>query len=206
MWALALLGLIGAGISAYGQYQQGQESKQASMYNASVMEQEASMARAGAERENEITRQNAVLNEYRQRKQMAYSIGSQVGGYAKSGVSVSTGSPLDVMADSISNAELEIQMGQWNAKNEMAMNTYNTEIGARNRESSAKLQRMYGISNAKNANYQAVGTLLSSGSKYGSALGNEKVPSSGATTIGGSPSYSNTGNYSQYTSFTNPYR
>jgi len=174
MWALALMGLIGSVFSAFGQYSQGQENKRAQDYNASVLEGEAGITRAGAARESEIIRQNAILNEYRQRKSMDIVTGAQVGAYSRAGVSVATGSPLDVIADSIANAELEISIDKWNAENQIGVTKYNAEIGALNKESEARFRRLYGKSAATNANYQAVGTLLSSGTQYGSALSKEK--------------------------------
>lgn len=172
---LAAVGLVGAGVSAYGQYQAGQEAKSQENYNAQVLQQQAAAQRASAAREAEIIRQNATLNEYRQRKQMAINVGSQVGAYAKSGVAVGTGSPLDVIADDIANQELEIQLGQWNAKNDAATTIYNAEIGAKKSESEAEMRRRYGRAAATNATYQSVGTLLSSGTQYGSYLSKEKT-------------------------------
>lgn len=178
---MAVVGLAGAGVSAYGQYQQGQEEKSAQEYNASVLEKEAANSRAVGARESEIIRQNAVLNEYRMRKQMAINTGTQIGAYAKSGVSVSTGSPIDFIADQIATQELDIQIDQWNAKNDIAVTTYNAEVNASNKESEATMRRKYGRSAVTNATYAGVGTLLSGATQYGSYLSKEKT---GKTTIG----------------------
>jgi len=153
-------------MSAYGTYQSGQEQKKMGEYNASVMEGEANLIKAGAARENEIIRQNAVLQEYRARKQQAVDVGSMVGAFARSGVSVNTGSPLNYIADQIANSELSISIDKWNAENNVATNTYNSEVSALNKQSNAKLQRIYGTSAATNATYSAAGTLLSSASSY----------------------------------------
>jgi len=172
---LAGAALVGGGISAFGSYQQGQETKRAQEYNASINEQESALALAGGKREADIIKQNQVLNEYRQRKELEISKGAIVGGYAKSGVSVGTGSPLDVMADSISNAELEIAIGNWNAKNEADTALYNSQITSSQKTSEANMRRLYGKSAATNATYQGVGTLLSSATQYGTAM-NKEVP------------------------------
>ena len=183
---LAIAGLVGGGISAYGQMKQGQEEQQAQSYNALVLEQQAGMERAAAVREAEIIRQNAVLNEYRSRKSLAIVTGEQVAGYAARGVSVGTGSPLDVYADTIANAELEISIGNWTAENEIATAKYNAEVAARNRESEARMRRLYGKSAATSAGYQAIGTLLSSGTVAYDRLSKEKIGyKPGKTTIGG---------------------
>lgn len=171
---LAAAALVGGGISAYGQYRQGQESKEAEDYNARILEEQAANERMVSNRETDIIRQNAILNEYRTRKSLASVTGQQVSGYAGRGVNVSTGSPLDVMANTIANAELEIAIGNWNAENEIAVSSYNAEISARNKESEARMRRLYGKSAATNATYKAVGTLLSAGAEGYSRLSKEK--------------------------------
>ena len=174
-YAMAAIAVVGGVMNAYGQYRQGQETKEAANYNAKIDEQNARLIRTGARREAGIIRQNAVLNEYRQRKRLEYITGEQVGGYAARGVSISTGSPLDVMAETIAAGELEIAIGQWNAENETAVSTYNAEVAARNKESEARLRRLYGKSAATTAKYQAAGTLLSSAGTYGSTVGKARI-------------------------------
>jgi len=170
---LAGAALVGGAVSAFGSYQQGQENKKAQEYNAAINEQESALALASGKREAGIIKENQVLNEYRQRKDLEISKGAIVGGYAKSGVSVGTGSPLDVMADSISNAELEIAIGAWNSKNESETALYNSQISSSQKQSEANMRRLYGKSAATNATYQGVGTLLSSATQYGSAMSKE---------------------------------
>jgi hypothetical protein len=84
---LQLLGVAGAGTSAlgslatgFGQYESGQEQKQAYDYNAAIAIQR--------------------MQDQMQESEAKYStlIGKQAASYAKSGVDVSSGSPLLVMA------------------------------------------------------------------------------------------------------------
>ena len=175
--SFAWVAVGGLALSAYGTYQSGQDAKKQAEYNAHVEEQNAELIKAGAARENQITKENAVLNEYRQRKSMEATTGEQIGAYAARGVSVGTGSPLDVIADSIANAELEISMNKWNAENQIAVNTYNAGVSANNKMSSAELNRMYGKSAETSANWQAAGTLLSSAS----VLSKAKTPTTTPT-------------------------
>jgi len=151
--SLAALALIGGGVSAFGQLKEGIETKKAYDYNAQIAQQEA-----------EIVRQNAALNLYRQRKQAAEITGEQIAGYAKRGVSVTTGSPLDVVADSIANAELEIQIGQWSSEQE-----------ARRKESEAKMLKYYGKEELNLSRIKAAGTLLTSGVEAGYRFSKEKI-------------------------------
>lgn len=171
--------LAGGAVSAFGQYKQGQDAKAQQAYNASIAEQQAQILKANGQREATIIGQNQVLNETRQRKELQTSVGAMTGAYSGRGVSVNTGSPLDVIADSISNAELEINIGKWNAKNEIDATLYNAEVGASNLNSEARMRRLYGESAAANATYSSVGTLLSSGAtaydRYGNQIKKTKI-------------------------------
>ena len=168
--------VLGGVVGAVGQYQQGQEQRKMANQQASVAEQEAAAIRASGQREADIIGQNQVLNEMRARKQLDKDKGSMISSYAGRGVSVTTGSPLDVMADSISNAELDISIGEWNAKVEADTALHNTRIASQQRMSQASLMRQYGQSAAKNAMFQAAGTLLQSGTQGYYRYSNEIRP------------------------------
>lgn len=137
---LAAASLIGGGLSAWGQIKEGQEQRQANEYNAQISEQEAG-----------VVRQNQVLNEYRQRKQLKQDVGSMTAAVAKSGIEM-TGSPLDVIKDSIANAELDIDIGK-----------YNSEVEARGKENDARLRRYYGQQDESLSYVKAASTLLATG-------------------------------------------
>lgn len=170
---MAVLGMAGAGLGAFGQYQSGQDAKNQAEYNAKVAQQEAGLIRTSGNREVDIIRQNAILDEYRQRKSLRESTGTQVARYAKSGVAF-TGSPLDAIADSISNAELEISIGQWNARNNAATTAWNTENAARGAESTASMRRWEGGQAARAGTTKALSTLLTSGTESYSKIKKEK--------------------------------
>ena len=176
--SLAALALIGGGVSAFGQYQEGVESKKAADYNAMIAESEAGLIRA-----------NAALNLYRQRKRLQAVTGAQIAGYAKAGVSVGTGTPLDVVADSISNAELEIDIGQFNLEQE-----------ARLKESYAKELRRTGRQAERMGITKGIGTLLETGVEAGYRLSKEKI---GRTKIGSTQSYLPGGNWYQQEQYMN---
>lgn len=176
----AVVGLAGAGISAYGQYQQGQAEKRAQEANARVAMQEGIMIQASGQRESDIIKQNQILNEMRQRKQLDKDVGSMTAAYSGRGVSVNTGSPLDAIADSISNAELDIAIGNWNSKVESDTALWNAKMGYQNRMNASSLMRQYGRNAATNAMFAAGGTLLqgvgSAAGKIGSAkFGSSKI-------------------------------
>ena len=171
----AVAAVAGAGVAAYGQYSAGQEQKKMAEQQAGVAEQQARQIQQSGQREADIIGQNQVLNEVRQRKQLDKDVGSMIGAYSTRGVSTNTGSPLDVIADSISNAELDIAIGAWNSKVQADTTLYNTRIGSQNKMSQASLQRQYGQSAARNAIWGAGGTLLSGVSTGVYRYQNEKI-------------------------------
>jgi len=101
---LLTMGVVGAGISAYGAYSEGQDAAEASRYNAEISRQEATLAEA-----------SGALDASRQRKQVSRLIGTQKAGYAGAGVEL-TGSPLDVMINTANEGELDAQIIEYNAK------------------------------------------------------------------------------------------
>lgn len=100
----AAVGLIGAGVSIFGKIKQGKAEEEAAKVNALIAEHEA-----------DLVRQGAKLDEFRSRKQLRAFVGQQEAAVAQSGVEL-TGSPLDVIQDSLANAELEIAIDQFNSE------------------------------------------------------------------------------------------
>lgn len=146
----------GLGLSAFGAYQSGQNAAAsaqaqgraqaanaaAALYNAQLAEQNAV-----------ITRQQETFAVESQQRAAARTIGAMVAGYGASGVQMDTGSPLDVLADSVRTSELDKLTLQ-----------YNYELRARDYENQAALDRM----NAANG-LAASTTYASSASNYSTA-------------------------------------
>lgn len=135
---MAGLGLIGTGVSAFGQYQAGQDSKKAGEYNAAI-----------AMRQAEERRRSGELVEYQQRKNLEATVGNQAARYAGSGISVTTGSPISVMTDTLAKGYLDI-----------AIESYNNSVAARNYESQAAMSQYEGKQSAKRGTTAAALTLL----------------------------------------------
>lgn len=113
-----VLGGIGGLIGGFGQMSSAKSETNVGEYNAQVYEQKAV-----------AERQSQSLLEEQKRRLIKTQIGSQVAGYAKSGIQMS-GSPLEVMLDSYRNAEMDI-----------AIDKYNSEVRARGHEGSAALSK-----------------------------------------------------------------
>lgn len=121
---IALAGLVGStGLSALGAIQQGYATRDQMEYNATVADQNAAAARSAA-----------ALDEDTSRKKSSRILGTIRARAAASGVELG-GSPLDVLADSASEAELEALTIR-----------YRGETEARRQESEARLARARGKS------------------------------------------------------------
>ena len=102
-----VLMIAGTAMSAIGTYQQSQTQAATAKYNAQVAAQQAEAVRRAGEFE--------AAKIAREKKQM---LGRQKARYGKAGVLSFTGSPLEVMADTAAQYELDI-----------AASRYNTQVG-----------------------------------------------------------------------------
>lgn len=113
-----VLGSLGGLVSGVGQFMSAREEVSAGDINATVYEQKAQ-----AERERQ------KLLEVQKRKIIESEIGTQVSMFAKGGIKM-TGSPIEVMMDSLTNANLDI-----------AIDRYNSEVSARGFETDAQIEK-----------------------------------------------------------------
>jgi hypothetical protein len=153
----AILGLAGGGLKAYGELEQADAQSRAYDYNANIAEENATQALA-----------ISAQNERRQRIQGKKEIGSMVAAYGASGVTTE-GSPMEVLADSIANAELDALNVRFSGQSK-AINLRNEAAYGRYQAREAK--RMARIS--------AAASLLGAGGKSYS-----QMPSSGGSSSSG---------------------
>lgn len=134
-----LLMVASSVMSAAGSIQQGNSAKAAAEYNARVAENNAITAR-----------QQAAAQEEQHRRLARRQLGQMRAAYGASGVTME-GSPLDILAQSAKDAELD------------ALNIrYGGELKAQGLESEAVLERYRGKS-AQRAGYMGAATGLLSG-------------------------------------------
>lgn len=110
--AMGAVSLIGTGISAYGQYQSGVEGRNAGeaaekayLYNVALDEEKA---KAEVQRE--------AMSEYKKAIITQEQVGEQVAAAAAGGVVTTTGSPIDILTNSLANANLDIQIDKYNSE------------------------------------------------------------------------------------------
>lgn len=141
---MLLSGIVGGVMDAWGGYTQGSQQKQAYEFNADL-----AMERA------QQTRTAEALHQTQMERAKQATTGVQKGQYAGRGVKTNTGSPVDVMVDSLS---------QWNL--DMAISGYNAEVSARGLENQAAIDRWTGAQAKKEAGSQAAMSLFSSAVEF----------------------------------------
>lgn len=87
---------VGAGVQAYGQYQQGKTARKVGEFNAKVAENQAIQADMDARE-----------NMRRKRAENKRALSMQRARFAKSGVAIGTGTPLEVQAETAGLLEME---------------------------------------------------------------------------------------------------
>lgn len=142
------LSAMGGAISAYGTFESGRQQNQAWGYNA-----ENAMIRA------QNTREAEVLNQEQMQRKQNQIIGAQRAGYAGVGVRVNTGTPLDMMVDTM-----------YQSKMDMAISKYNSDVNASALESEAAMDRFYGEQTQTASTGKAVGELMVAGGMLALAL------------------------------------
>jgi len=138
-YAAAAAAIIGAGISAYGMYQTGQNQKREAEYNEDIAENEALASKQKAEFDMETSQ-----------KRFKALMGQQVANYSKAGVDITSGSPLLLLATQAEEAERERQAIK-----------YTGDVGASRMFNQGNLYGMQGRNASRAGTIGAGGTLLS---------------------------------------------
>ena len=133
---MSFLSVISTGLSIFGQLRQEQQEQSAFLFNAAINQQQA-----------ELTRQAGDIQIARLRRQKRTFGAKQEAAFAAAGVRL-TGSPLQVLADTSAELELDIQIED-----------FNTRIGILNAQTSAELDIIRG-NIARQSSFIAAGTTL----------------------------------------------
>jgi len=101
-----LLSLLGFGLQAYSALKSGEEENRFSQYNAGINRQAATVAINEAKYNSFLQEEAASIAEFQTREVGAQFLGKQRVAYAKSGVVITSGSPLEVMASTKGKIEV----------------------------------------------------------------------------------------------------
>ncbi len=130
---------LSSGVEGVGQLINAREEVEVGNFNARISEQRAQSERSSQD-----------LLEIQKRKVIKKQVGTQIALFGKSGIRF-TGSVLDVITDSLANAELDI-----------AIDRFNSEITARGFETQAELDRFQAQQRARKSRVKASTSFLSS--------------------------------------------
>jgi len=134
-----IFGAVSGAVQGIGQLINSREEIEVGNFNAEISNQ-----RAAAERSSQD------LLEIQKRKVIKKQVGTQIALFGKSGIRFS-GSVIDVITDSIANAELDI-----------AIDRFNSEISARGFETQAELDRFEARQRSRRLTAKASTSFLSS--------------------------------------------
>jgi hypothetical protein len=137
--------IAGLALNVAGSLFSGSAKSSAAKYNARVAAQNA-----------EIARQQGIAAVEAQQRQAARAIGSAMAAYGASGVSMDSGSPIDVLVDSARMAELD-----------KLTTRYNYELKARGYEADSKLNLMEGRAARTSSLFGALGSIAKYGAEGG---------------------------------------
>jgi len=137
--------VVGTAVKGIGEIRAARDQSATERYNANVAKMEA-----------EAIRRTGAYEEAKLKREKAKTTGKQRAGYAKAGVRFEGGSPLEVMADTAAQYEMDI-----------AATKYNTQIGASRAEYESKYRKQMAKRHMTAGYYRAGGTLLTGMGKIG---------------------------------------
>jgi len=153
--ASAVIGIIGAVVSAYGSYRQGQYQKSLGEYQAKSAEQQADTA-------EQLALQAGDAEETSFKKRARAQWGTDIVNIAKSGVNM-TGSPLMVMSEIAKETELEAYSIRRNAQINAVNSVYQGQLISNEAKATGNAGYQQGV-------YNTVGSLMQSGSSIYSSV------------------------------------
>lgn len=192
--SVAPLILLGAGtvLSTIATLREGQQMATAESYNARVAEAQVKAVRESAAFQSETFRKQTELQEQtltaqskveqaKLLREKGKTLSAQRAAYAKAGVRIDEGTPLDVMADTAANYELDLAVNRYNLESSLYANRYNLATGLEairygaetdvaRLQSEAEYRRRLGKS-YKTASYLKAGSTLLTGLAAYGALG-----------------------------------
>jgi hypothetical protein len=165
MSTLALL--AGSTIMQVGsQISTGISQSKAEQYNARVAESQAESARISGAFQSEVLKQQSKTELAQIERAKKKTLSTQRATYAKSGVRVNEGSPLDVMADTAAEYELDLATSRYNTQVGLESLRYDTETAVNRPTSEAEYRKNLAKQYKTSSYYQAGGTLLSGATTY----------------------------------------
>jgi hypothetical protein len=156
---LAILGIAGAGVSAYGAYSQGQAQAANARYQAQVAANNAEIARANAA----LSAASGAAKESAQGMKTAQSVGGIKAGQGASGIDPNTGSAADTRVAASKLGALDALTIRSNTSRE----AYGYEVAAVNDTAQSQLLQSEASQASMAGDIGALGTFLNGASSVG---------------------------------------
>ena len=171
MATIALIAIgTGMALKAVSQIKEGQAASATAQFNARLAEMGAESERVAAEFEIKTLEQAGKFEEAKLKREKLKTLGMQRVAYAKGGVRLE-GSPLEVMADTAAQYELDIAANRYNVQTGIATTRYGMEVGVSKYRSQAEQSRLM-AKRYKTAGYLGAGsTLLTAAGTMGLGYG-----------------------------------
>jgi len=149
---------------AMGQISQARAESSAAEFNAQIAEMEArATARSGAFEETTLTKQSEI-EQAKIAREKRKTTSAQRAAYATAGVRLGVGSPLEVMADTATQYELDLATERYNLSTGLTRIRIGTATGIGRAETSATASRLLAKQKKEAGYYQAAGTILTGAS------------------------------------------
>jgi len=166
---MAVLGIAGAGISAFGAYEQGQAQAANATYQAQVAANNAMVARENAS----LAAASGAAREATQGMKTAATVGAIKAGQGASGIDVNTGSAASVRQAASKLGALDLATTRSNTSREV----YGYEVAATNDVAQSQLLTSEATQAKTAGDISALGTFLSGASSVGGKYANLQLGS-----------------------------
>lgn len=158
-------------MAVVGQVQAGKQASDAQERNALIAENEAKAYRAMGDFQSETLKQQSIFEQDKIKREKDRTISAQRASYAKSGVRIDEGTPLEVQADTAAQFELDLEANRYNTAIGLEEIRYESESGTSMSKSESTYRKLL-ARQSKNTGYMSAGsTFLTGASKISSLSG-----------------------------------
>lgn len=148
---------------------EGTQASAIEQYNARVAQAQAGAVRTSAAFESETLTKQSEVEQARIAREKGQAIGKQRALYAKAGVRLDEGSPLEVMADTASQFELDLAANRYNLATGMEKIRYESQTQQAQLTAESEYRRQLAKSRKTSSYLTAGSTLLIGGAKVASS-------------------------------------
>lgn len=157
----------GSVMSAIGQVKQGREASAASDFNATVSQAKAKTIQESAAFQSETLKKRSELERFKLSQDKKSVLSTQRAGFAKAGVRLFEGSPLEVQADAATQFEMDLSASRYNEAVALEEIRFESETGVARTTSQAEAFRLKSKAQRTSGYMGAGSSILSSAGTYG---------------------------------------